>query len=69
MTRHIKEADLVHAQEQGLALDEDAVPQREPKAEVCVIRDPASVHIVGLLKALPSWDARPAVAKLCPTSP
>jgi hypothetical protein len=46
------EADLVRARKQGLDLDEETIPQREPESDARVIRDPALGRAVDLLKGL-----------------
>ena len=46
------EADLVRARREGLSLDGDLPPQREPDTEPRLIRDPALARAVDLLKGL-----------------
>lgn len=46
------EADLVRARREGLSLDSELPPQREPEAEPPLIRDPALARAVDLLKGL-----------------
>ncbi len=48
----LTEADLVRARREGVRLDEDLTPLREPETEKQLIRDPALVRAVDLLKGL-----------------
>jgi hypothetical protein len=48
----LTEADLVRARREGVRLDEDLMPQREPESEKALIRDPALARAVDLLKGL-----------------
>jgi hypothetical protein len=48
----LTEADLVRARREGVRLDEDLMPQREPESEKPYIRDPALARAVDLLKGL-----------------
>jgi hypothetical protein len=48
----LTEADLVRARREGVRLDEDLTPQREPEIEKPYLRDPALSRAVDLLKGL-----------------
>jgi C-terminal processing protease CtpA/Prc len=48
----LTEADLVRARREGVRLDEDLTPLREPESEKQLIRDPALARAVDLLKGL-----------------